>query len=195
METARDPATSKWQPSQAAFDKFLACLHPDRNQAGAVYETLHQKLILYFQCRAVMAAEECADEVLNRVMRKLEAGEEIREPATYIFGIARLMRLEVARQQERRQEMPAEIPVAPPRYDEEAELTAQVTCLRQCLQKLTPENRELIATYYQEEKRAKINLRQELARRLGLDMNSLRVRACRIRDQLQGCVKKCVQGG
>jgi RNA polymerase sigma factor (sigma-70 family) len=193
META--PANPKWELSQSAFDRFLACLDADRSRAGERYETLRQKLILYFQCRVVTAAEDAADEVLNRVMRKLDTGEEIREPTTYVFGIARLLLLEVARQQERQQELPAEIPVARPAYEEEDELASQVECLRHCLNKLTPENRELITHYYREEKRAKINARQELAKRFGVDMNSLRVRACRIRDQLQGCVKKCVQGG
>ncbi len=194
METRSETPSQKWELNQQAFDKFLSCLDSDRNRAGEAYEKLRQKLILYFQCRSVTATEEHADEVLNRVIRKLDTGEEIREPATYVFGIARMMLMEVARKQGRQQELPVEIPVAPPQYDEEDELAAQVACLRQCLQKLTPENRELIAQYYREEKRAKINLRQELAKRFGLDMNSLRVRACRIRDQLQACVKKCVQG-
>jgi DNA-directed RNA polymerase specialized sigma24 family protein len=74
-------------------------------------------------------------------------------------------------------------------------MEAQLACLRQCLAKLTADQRELITNYYQEEKRAKNNMRQALAQRLGLDMNALRVRACRVRDQLQACVQKCVAGG
>lgn len=192
MESVRD--TTKWEMSQQAFDQFLHCLNADRNQAGEIYESLRQKLILYFQCRSVLTAEEAADETLNRVIRKLDSGEEIRDPMTYVFGIARMLRMETARKQERHQELPAELPVAAPQYDEDDELAAQVECLRHCLQKLTPENRDLIANYYQEEKRTKIDLRQALAQRLGVDMNALRVRACRIRDQLQACVKKCVRG-
>jgi RNA polymerase sigma factor (sigma-70 family) len=195
MDTARKSTPQRWELSEQAFDKFLSCLAPDRDRAGEIYEELRQKLILYFQCRAISAAEEYADEALNRVMRKIDQGEEVREPMTYVFGIARMMRLETARHQERQQELPAEIPVQPAQFDEAEEMEAQLACLRHCLARLTAENRELITNYYREEKRAKINLRQELAKRLGVDMNSLRVRACRIRDQLQACVKKCAQGG
>lgn len=190
MEPTRE--TAKWELSQAAFEKFLHCLDSDRNKAGEAYERLRQKLILFFQVRVVTAAEEYADEVLNRVMRKLDSGEEIREPNTYVFGIARMMLLEVARKQERHQELPDNLSIAAPSSNEDEEMEAQLACLRQCLMKLTPANRELITNYYQEEKRAKINLRQELSKRFGIDMNSLRVRACRLRDQLQACVQKCV---
>jgi RNA polymerase sigma factor (sigma-70 family) len=187
--------SSKWELSEQAFEKFLACLDADRNRAGEIYETLRQKLILFFQVRTISAAEEAADEVLNRVMRKLDTGEEIREPMTYVFGIARMMLLEVTRKQERQQELPDQLSIAAPSSDEDEAMEAQLACLRQCLAKLTADQRELITNYYQEEKRAKINLRQALAQRLGLDMNALRVRACRVRDQLQACVQKCVAGG
>ena len=186
---------SKWELNESAFDKFLACLDINRNRAGEIYETLRQKLVLYFQVRMVMMAEDAADEVLNRVIRKLDTGEEIREPATYVFGIARMMLLEVTRKQERHQELPDQLSIAAPAHDEAEEAEQQLRHLRQCLAKLTTEQRELITNYYQEEKRAKINLRQELAQRFGIDMNSLRVRACRLRDQLQACVKKGLQGG
>lgn len=189
-----EPSASKWELNESAFDKFLACLDANRNRAGELYEMLRQKLVLYFQVRMVMMAEDTADEVLNRVIRKLDTGEEIREPATYAFGIARMMLLEVTRKQERHQELPDQLSIAAPSHDEEEEAEQQLLHLRQCLAKLTAEQRELITIYYQEEKRAKINLRQELAQRLGIDMNSLRVRACRLRDQLQACVKKGLQG-
>ncbi len=185
----------KWELSAEAFEKFLACLDADRNRAGEIYETLRQKLILFFQVRTITAAEEAADETLNRVMRKLDTGEEIREPTTYVFGIARMMLLEVTRKQQRHQELPDQFSVAAPSSDEDEAMEAQLACLRQCLAKLTPDNRELITNYYREEKRTKINLRQELAQRFGVDMNALRVRACRVRDQLQACVQKCVSGG
>ena len=187
--------STQWELSEQAFEKFLACLDANRNRAGEIYETLRQKLILFFQVRTITTAEEAADEVLNRVMRKLDTGEEIREPTTYIFGIARMMLLEVTRKQERHQELPEQLSLAAPTSNEDEEMEAQLACLRQCLANLTPENRDLITNYYQEEKRAKINLRQTLAQRFGLDMNALRVRACRVRDQLQACVKKCVAGG
>jgi hypothetical protein len=58
---------------------------------------------------------------------------------------------------------------------------------------MQPENRELILDYYRGEQRAKIERRSELATRLGLTMNALGIRACRIRSKLETCVRTCAK--
>lgn len=187
---ARDTAAS-----QTGFERLLAALDAERERAGELYERLRGKLILYFQCRNIVQAEECADETLDRVARKLEADEEIREINTFVFGVARLLLLERARQQARHDELPAEIPFTPESLENAAEIETRLSCLRHCLARQTPENRELILHYYQGDKRDRINGRQALAARCGIDLNTLRVRACRLRDTLQACVSKCAQRG
>jgi hypothetical protein len=47
--------------------------------------------------------------------------------------------------------------------------------------------------YYQAERRAKIELRQQLAEKLDIPLNALRIRAHRIRATLEKCVTKCVE--
>jgi DNA-directed RNA polymerase specialized sigma24 family protein len=74
--------------------------------------------------------------------------------------------------------------------DTQAEL--RIECLQHCLRDLSPENRELILQYYQGDKRAKIENRRQLSERLGLAINSLRMRALRLREQLQTCCEACV---
>jgi len=74
---------------------------------------------------------------------------------------------------------------------EEAE--RRYRCLDLCASRLTPENRELVFQYYQEEKRAKIEHRKHLADRLGIAVNALRIRAHRIRKSLQDCVRECLE--
>ncbi|MDX2030151.1 MAG: sigma-70 family RNA polymerase sigma factor [Blastocatellia bacterium] len=184
--------TEKRTINQAGFDRFLACLDTDRERAGHEYERIRGRLLLYFQCRDIVQAEDCADESINRVIQKLEAGEELRDPVQYVFGVARMVLLETTRRQARHQEVDEETLVSAPQPEDDEGLRPRLDCLRRCLQRLTPEKRELITQYYQEEKRAKINLRQQLAQRLGVDLNTLRVRACRLRDALQACVEKCV---
>jgi DNA-directed RNA polymerase specialized sigma24 family protein len=61
------------------------------------------------------------------------------------------------------------------------------------LKKLSDESRELIVAYYREQQRAKIKLRKELAERLGIPLNALRIRAHRIRAKLEECVVNCLQ--
>ena len=124
---------------------------------------------------------------------KLETGHQIRDLVTYIFGVARLVLLENHRLQLRHQEVEDEHIVSPMSSDENNELERHMNCLRRCLQSLPTDDRDLITQYYQEQKRAKINLRQELAQRFGIDLNALRVRAYRLRNSLQKCVRKCVQ--
>src|SRR5262249_53512016 len=64
-------------------------------------------------------------------------------------------------------------------------------CLTRCMQSLDSDHRELIVGYYTGEQRVKINNRRAMAARLGITMNALSIRACRIRDKLEGCVRKC----
>jgi DNA-directed RNA polymerase specialized sigma24 family protein len=179
--------------TQAGFDRFLSCLSENRETAGLEYERIRGRLILYFQCRDIIQSEDCADEAINRVILKLEAGQEIRDPATYVFGIARMILQESARTRRRHQAIEDDRAVSPAFSDEDDELQRRMDCLRDCLRNLPADDRDLITQYYQEQKRAKIDLRQRLARRFGIDMNALRVRACRLRSSLQKCVRNCVQ--
>ncbi|HVG38146.1 MAG TPA: hypothetical protein VM870_02595, partial [Pyrinomonadaceae bacterium] len=68
-------------------------------------------------------------------------------------------------------------------------------CLERCLQSLEPERRELILQYYGGERRAKIEGRRRLAERYGASVNALSIRACRIRQQLEKCVRACSEAG
>ena len=65
-------------------------------------------------------------------------------------------------------------------------------CLDRCLGGLPVETRRLIRDYYSEEGSAKIRLRRQMAKALGIEMNALRIRAHRIRLGLESCVKECV---
>jgi DNA-directed RNA polymerase specialized sigma24 family protein len=61
------------------------------------------------------------------------------------------------------------------------------------MERLTPDNRNLVLKYYQEEKRARIDHRKRLAEKLGIAVNALRIRAHRIRASLEECVQKCLE--
>ena len=75
--------------------------------------------------------------------------------------------------------------------DSSPEVEQHYACLEKCLTQLTDPNRELVLEYYQQEKRAKIDHRAELAKRLGIAANALRIRAHRIRQVLEKCVLQC----
>jgi DNA-directed RNA polymerase specialized sigma24 family protein len=84
---------------------------------------------------------------------------------------------------------PRPMPAADPPGQKELEYE----CLERCMEKLAPGNRELMLEYYQRERQAKIDHRKQLAARLGIAVNALRIRAHRIRQSLQSCVENCLQ--
>lgn len=184
----------KWGVTQDAFDKFLARLDTDRERAGLHYEKIRRKLINFFECRDCSLVEDRADETINRVIRKIAEGETIRDPHTYVYGVARMLLLEVSKEREKQR---ASFEHLPTRYaaEELDESPRQVECLRQCLQTLPAESRKLITGYYQGERRAKIHNRKKLADALELPLNALRIRAHRLRDKLRSCVDRCVNQG
>jgi len=184
---------TRWQLTQNAFDRLLAAFSPDRDEAGEKYLLLRGNLVNFFELRGISRAEEAADEVLNRLARKLEAGETPENPRTYALGIARMVALEFRRipEQTAPEEMP-EIETAPP--DDAAETEEEkLKCLGKCLGELPAENREIIVGYYQGEKRDKIENRQKLADRLGIPPTALRNRAVRLRDKLEVCITDCLR--
>ena len=184
------------------FEKLLACLAPDRAAAAEQYEHMRCALITFFEFRAVAQAEDDADEVLDRVARRLDEGREIftANPRNYFYAVARNV------WRERLASPVSEVglagaalsagqrPLSPLEILEEAEAeqlrAERLRGLESCLQKLAAAERELIVAYYQGSGRDKIQNRQALAQRLGLPIAGLRVRACRLRDKLESCVKR-----
>jgi hypothetical protein len=65
-------------------------------------------------------------------------------------------------------------------------------CLDKCLDHLDAGNRDLILEYVRDEKRPGIDRRKQLAERFGVTMNTLRMRAHRVKLVLQQCVRDCL---
>ena len=63
--------------------------------------------------------------------------------------------------------------------------------MRGCINELPDDNRDLMLAYHHGEN--KKEARKLLSTKLGIEMNVLRIRVCRIRDGLQNCVGKCVK--
>jgi DNA-directed RNA polymerase specialized sigma24 family protein len=177
----------EWVLTQESFDALLAWLDPNRDVAAKKYETIRTRLIKIFSCRGCLEAEDLADETINRVTSKLPEIHETfsGEPARYFYGVGNKIHLEYSRRKPR--SMPLE-----PAQENRDEVEREYQCLERCLDKLTPDSRELVLEYYREEKQAKIVHRRRLAEQLGIAVNALRIRAHRIRASLQDCVRNCV---
>jgi DNA-directed RNA polymerase specialized sigma24 family protein len=172
-------------PTPAEFENMLDWLDADRDAAGRKYETIRQRLIKVFVSRGCVDAEALVDEVMNRVAIRIEevAKTYVGDPALYFYGFVQNVYLESLR-------TPA-AKVPPPTTSSE-ELEREDRCLTQCMEPLPAADRDLVLRYYHEEKRAKIDYRRKLAEELGITLNALRIRAYRIRFQLQQCVEACL---
>lgn len=169
-----------WQLDREALDALLGTLATDREVAGAKYEALRRRLIDLFSWEHCDSPDNLADEVLNRLARKIQEGTEVPHLEAFTLGIARFVLQEERRKTRNRQTVLREIQLEgqPPAPDVQA-----WDELETCLSQLPPERRDLIERYY-------IGDREGLARSLGISRNTLRNRAMRIREQLYDCATR-----
>jgi DNA-directed RNA polymerase specialized sigma24 family protein len=171
----------------------LALFDPDPARAAARYEALRTRLVRFFSWKSVRTPEECADETIDRVARRLAEGEEISavEPARYFHGVARNVLREYWAREERearhRALWPRDALGQPPE-----EPTAAAQCLQRCLETLAPETGRLVLEYYDGTGSERIASRRAMAVRLGVPVAALRVRMHRLRVRLEACALRCL---
>src|SRR4029453_11095892 len=119
---------------------------------GERYVEIRRRLVAYFERRNRSAAEELADETLNRIARTLEAGGiAVRPPARYCYVIAKFVLLEDFRRQKKQVPMDESWHASPTQPcggigpDDAWPLEEhRLQCLERCVQELKPPQRELI---------------------------------------------------
>ncbi len=187
-----------WSPGQNAFRQLLRWLDEGVDSGGEKYLETRRRLVKYFDRKNCLIPDELADETLNRVARRLtEEGVTSGDPpARYCYIVARFVFLEYHRRPARSEVSLDGLPSQPPAHspDVVSDTEQRAHCLENCLQKLNPDQRQLILEYYRGERATKIQNRRDLALKMGLTMNALSIRACRIRDGLEECVRKCCIG-
>lgn len=161
----------------------------DRQTAADEYERVRIKLTKFFSWQRCPFPEECADETLNRVAKRLAEGEDIQKPGSYFYGVARMVLKETQADLERKNRAVLELGQAnwttPAVEDMETS-----ECLRACLSALPREQRQFILKYYSGDQRKRVDNRQAMADELQIPMNALRNRALRLRDKIHNCVGK-----
>jgi DNA-directed RNA polymerase specialized sigma24 family protein len=201
LAIARAELKKHWTPSTNAFRQLLTWLDGDVDSGGENYLEMRRRLVGYFGRKNCLSADDLADETLNRVARRLEEeGVLTAEPAArYCYVTARFVFLEHIRRTESNQGSVEALAgsadlrssLAAPADPDDENRRKLLNCLERCLEKLQPRDHDLILEYYRGEQRAKIENRRELAARLGLTINAVSIRACRIRDALELCVRTC----
>jgi DNA-directed RNA polymerase specialized sigma24 family protein len=182
-----------WVLTSESLDVLLSLFDPqDREQAGRKYAELRDALEKFFEWRGASRPEELADETLNRVARKA-AVETVREVQHYCLGVARLILLESFKKRTREEKSLGEFSRLQPTTSDADEVPAAAECLARCLNRLTPENRELVIGYYDGEGAAKAANRRTLIERLRVPASTLRMRVLRLRQGLEECVGRCLK--
>lgn len=194
-----------WILTTDAFEALLTNLHAERERAGQEYERIREKLLKLFKWRGCPDPQEFADRTIDRVARKIMEGAElrVRDPYLFFHGVALNVLKEhwraPVRDIETLDDLPPSLnPSNDPteiREREEGRLEQErrLECLGECLQSLPPESCELVTKYHQSEGRLKIEGRKEMAARLKIPLNALRIRVFRIRTELEGCVDGCLR--
>ena len=178
-----------------SFDEILAWLNTDREMAGSIYVQLRHDLTKIFTWNRCPDPEGLADEVFDRVAKKIHHLSQtyVGDPKLYFYGVARNLIKEIPKKIKIQTSLQGTEPASDPRREAEQETaTMREDCLRSCLLKLSEDKRELILAYYAKDKQAKIDHRTEMAQRLGISVETLRVKAYRIRSTLEQCIERCL---
>ncbi len=178
-----------WDLTREEFDRLLAWLQPDREEAAQKYEDIRRRVRKTIAARGCSAAAEIFDETVYRIARKLPdlLLDYEGDPALYFYGVANLVYLEYLRSQPETEEL---LPSTPAPNIKNIE--PEYECLEECLNELPSADKELVLRFYREEKQAKIEERKDLAKELGLTKNALRLRLFRFRQKLAACLEKCL---
>jgi RNA polymerase sigma factor (sigma-70 family) len=174
---------------------------PDRNAAAeARCLEITRKLVFFFTGRACGDAEDLTAETILRVAGKAReiARSPGMDPLAYFFGVARNVHLEWlrdARRETTRRESAVRDPGFFPIRDVRAWRNDEIVhrCLEQCMATLGRAARQLVISYYSDDKTAKIERHRQLAAEFGKSMNALRIEVHRIRKVLRECMSGCVQ--
>jgi DNA-directed RNA polymerase specialized sigma24 family protein len=172
--------------------QLLAKLDPDAERAGLIYEQLRRRLILFFRLKRPHEAEDLADEVLDRVARRLSEGVEMERVEFYSLGVARFVLRERGTATQREERLHLDVAYLQqtqlPDPNEELQAEANVAALRRCLRRLSQVERSMMLTYYGADGAQRIQIRQGMAEKFGISLNALHNRALRLRKQLERCV-------
>jgi DNA-directed RNA polymerase specialized sigma24 family protein len=182
-----------------AFNRLLEWLDDRVDSQGERYLEMRRRLVSYFDRRNRPAADDLADETLNRIGRTLEKDGVIgiTPQARYCYTVARFVLLEDLRREHRQVRLDDEprsrdVAIGAGALLERESLEIQeqrIECLERCLQALKPDQRALVIEYYRDAARQKIERRREMAKRLGITMNALAIRLSRIRAALAASVE------
>ncbi|HEX8250127.1 MAG TPA: hypothetical protein VF599_18280 [Pyrinomonadaceae bacterium] len=188
-----------WVLNAEAFEKLLFSLDGNPENASLIYEDIRKRLIRQFRANRSQIAEEQADEVFNRIARKIYEEDFVLDksnPYPYFHQTARYILLEQQRRARRKilglEDLPlSEEPFYNPeeilaRFSERLRNEAGLNSLRECRENLSEKEINLLDSY----DAVKGKGRERLAKETGKTVNALKISINRIRKKLIDCAKR-----
>lgn len=184
------------------FEGLMLAIAPTIEQGGIKYESVRLKLIRFFSVKGSIAPEENADEVFDRVTRRIAEGEILdrNDPDGYFMQTARFVFLEECRSWKKKV---SSLDAMPPNFEpfenpietlevlsERIEKEKGLEVLAECRKELSSDEILMIDVYDFGTGRERIERRNALADKLGKSMNSLRIDVCRTNNKLKKCAVK-----
>jgi hypothetical protein len=201
---------NKDELQKESFGVLLKRLNTDQKLAEEKYLTIRNKLIIFFRTRGFSQMDlELADKTIDRAARKLFEQENNQSENSetqnilsdsYFLSVAHFVLKEHQRGVKPTvaiEDLPANNQLITNNNQEqnliEQEQTSLTTnCFNECLSNFPIEQKLLIIEYFSVEI-TKAEQRQFLADKLGININALRVKAHRLRQDLVKCVENCVK--
>jgi len=180
------------------FQRLLRRLDDHPGRAGEKYELVRWKLVKFFQWSSYSAAEELADQTLNRVARKLGVGaEEIEDVVAFTWGVAKNIRMEARKKNFRtiglgdvpNQSLASDAGSFAEALHRKIECQKELQRLHQCLGRLPDGDRAVFLAYRLGSGHSAED-RHNVAKRFGMTPGALRVRINRLRKKLEKCVDR-----
>jgi DNA-directed RNA polymerase specialized sigma24 family protein len=187
----------QWTLTEESFETLLGWLAPERDAAGQAYEVIRQRLVKIFQARGCYQdAEALADETITRVASKVhEIADDYHSEtrANYFYGVANNVFFEWRRKTPQTVELTPQHAVYVPPFalNSSPEDAPHHYCLKKCLTRLDDDEQKLVFEYYKGGDNF-LN-RQKIAAEQNITMVNLRVRAHRLRERLEKCVRTCLK--
>lgn len=175
--------------NEKAFQDFLARLHPDPEVASEEFLRLRLKTVKYFEFNGFPNADEYADIVIDRSIKRFSAmGDKIKNVPAFVHGVARRVHLETRRKKERERRALAELyqDLQLPSDSYVAEL--RHFCLAKCLAELPKDRGEIILRYFQSGRGEK----GEIAAELNVTENALAQIIFHAKPRLKACIENCL---
>jgi DNA-directed RNA polymerase specialized sigma24 family protein len=174
-----------------AFHAFLTWLAPQKIEDGEAYEKARNRLIIFFASRKCREPESLADKTIDIAILKMAEIPAEAKPIAYLLGIAKNVFRAYLRDLEKEQTANANSL----RYQGQSQFEVEHnhTCLDRCLNELQEDDRTVLIEYYSQSKRAKIELRRQLAKQRKLEPNALRNHVFRLNQRMARCVNNCLE--